>query len=80
MIQTIATVLALVIGLAALIFTSIVMYKIFGGKKPKKVKEPKLTKKQKMQQQVEEQKTVEPEIKLFSAEKSKVTGFELDDD
>lgn len=77
MIQTIATMIAMLIAVAALIFTAVVMFKIFGKKKEKQPKQPKMTSKQK---KMEAQKTsVEPEITL-SAKESKVTGFELDDD
>ena len=72
--------LALVIGAAALIFAAVVMYKIFGGKKSKKVKPVKISKKEQQEIVKEDEKTAEPEIKLFATETSKVTGFELDDE
>lgn len=87
MFQTIATIIALVIGLAAFIFTATVFYKIFLANRPKKEKkvkvsrkEAKLQAKQKAESKTDEISDSEPEIKLFAAEKSKVTGFELEDD
>lgn len=88
MIQTIATIVALVIGLAALVFTLTIFYKIFLANRPKKEKAVKVSKKQAKQQAKEEasrpdesfKEESEPEIKLFATENRKVTGFELDDD
>lgn len=87
MLQTIATIFALVIGLAALIFTLTIFYKIFLANRPKKEKVAKVSKKQAKQQakEAEEAKDYfkddsEPEIKLFATENRKVTGFELDDE
>lgn len=87
MLQTIATIIALVIGLVAFIFTAVIFYKIFLSNRPKKEKKVKASRKEtKLQskKKTESQDSIasdnEPEIKLFAPEKSKVTGFELDDD
>lgn len=87
MLQTIATIIALVIALVAFIFTATIFYKIFLANRPKKEKkvkvnrkEAKLQAKQKASSQSDEISDAETEIKLFAPEKSKVTGFELDDD
>ena len=84
MIQTISTILALIIAVTALIFTLVIGYKIFLANRKKKVKVKKLPKKELKQQEqmvaAEKVKNNEPDIKLFASETTKVTGFELDDD
>lgn len=78
--QMIAYFIALVIAATALIFSAVIMYKIFLKNRSKKEKPVKVTKKEKQQTVQEEQKTAEPEIKLYATETTKITGFELDDD
>lgn len=80
MFQTIATIIALLIAVAAITFTSVVMYKIFLANRPKKEKPPKVSKADK-KQKLKEQKAAPVDHGItLSARESKVTGFELDDD